>query len=58
MHIKKSLSLSLLFLSLISSLLYQSDSVVITPSEHPDAQTFINGSLIAKPTTLHHVSYV
>lgn len=25
------------------------------PSENPDAQTFVNGSVVTEPTVLHHV---
>ena len=34
----------------------QADKVVIQPSSDPDAQTFVNGSIITEDTTLHHVS--
>ena len=43
--------------SCCSSILYQDDKVAIRPSTSPDAQTFVNGSVITEETTLHHVSH-
>ena len=29
--------------------------MTLVPSENPDAQTFVNGSVVTEPTVLHHV---
>lgn len=41
----------------VSSFMNREDgSVTLVPSENPDAQTFVNGSVVTEPTVLHHVS--